>query len=77
VNCVLLVGFCVVWVDMEQVAQLFYTGNLQACISKGEGLVLNEEQQRVERDVFVHRAFILQNRAQIVVDEISEGFAFL
>jgi hypothetical protein len=55
---------------MEQLSALLYTGNLQGCISKGESLTVNEEAQRVERDVFVYRAFILQNRAQIVVDEI-------
>ena len=56
---------------MEQLAALLYTGNLQGCIGKGESMTVNEEAQRVERDVFVYRAFILQNRAQIVVDEIA------
>ncbi len=65
-------GKCENTAAMTEVLQtLLFTGNLQGCISKGEGLTVGEEAQRVERDVYVYRAFALQNRAQVVVDEIA------
>lgn len=58
---------------MEGLATQLYMGNPQGCIAAGESMTgLEEAGLRAERDVFVYRAFLAQNRAQVVLSEIAE-----
>ncbi|XKL63985.1 hypothetical protein PGB90_006349 [Kerria lacca] len=58
--------------ELFDVKNLFYIGNFQQCINEAQKVKIVLLETKLERDVFVYKAYIAQKKYKIVIDEISE-----
>jgi len=61
--------------DLFELKNFFILGNYQAAINEGTTLTLDQESDRVERDVYVHRSYIAQGKYKWVMEEIKDSQA--
>jgi len=58
--------------DLFELKNYFLLGNYQASINEGFALNSVEDNDKVERDVYVYRSYIAQGRHKLVLDEIKD-----
>lgn len=56
--------------DLFEVKNYFYLGNYQQCITEGQKLRVNSQEQRLLRDVFLYRSYIALKKYSVVKEEI-------
>lgn len=59
--------------DLFELRNFFYLGNYQAAINEGSSLSSLQDNDKVERDVFVYRSYIAQKKYQFVIDDIRNN----
>jgi len=57
--------------ELFEVRNSFYIGNFQHCINEAQGLNPTTSELRIERDVFLYRAYSAQGKYGLVLDEIK------
>jgi len=58
--------------DLYDLKTFFLLGQYQAAINEGGKVKPRDEIGRIERDIFVYRAFIEQGSFQVVLDELKD-----
>ena len=62
--------------DLFELRNYFILGNYQAAINEGSSLsAALEENDRIERDVYIYRSYIGQGKYKLVIDEIKDSRA--
>ncbi|XP_057300649.1 coatomer subunit epsilon-like [Hydractinia symbiolongicarpus] len=56
--------------ELFEVRNSFYIGNFQHCINEAQTLNPTSSDLRIERDVFLYRAYVAQGKYGLVLDEI-------
>jgi len=57
--------------ELFEVRNSFYIGNFQHCINEAQTINLSSSDLKIERDVFLYRAYIAQGKHSLVLDEIK------
>ena len=60
--------------ELFEVRNSFYIGNFQHCINEAQSLNPVSTDMRIERDVFLYRAYTAQGKYGLVLDEIKSSF---
>lgn len=59
--------------ELFEVRNSFYIGNFQHCINEAQSLNPSSAEVRIERDVFLYRAYTAQGKYGLVLDEIQSS----
>lgn len=61
--------------ELFDVKNFYYLGLYQQCINEAQKAKATDADKKIERDVFMYRAYICQKKYSIVLDEISKSSA--
>ncbi|GIY62286.1 hypothetical protein CEXT_514512 [Caerostris extrusa] len=61
--------------QLFEIRNSFYIGNYQHCINEAQNLKVNDPSIQLERDIFMYRAYIAQNKYGVVINDITSSSA--
>jgi len=61
--------------ELFEVRSAFYLGNFQQCINEAQKLKTKTDETKIQRDVFLYRAYVAQKKYGVPLDEISAAAA--
>jgi len=61
--------------ELFEIRSAFFLGNFQQCINEAQKLKTSKDETKIQRDVFLYRAYVAQKKYGVPLDEISASAA--